>query len=402
MSDMKRGAPPLRGIRVLDLTRVLAGPFCSMTLADLGAEVIKVEIPGRGDDTRAYPPYINGVSSYFLSINRGKKSVTLNLKTAEAREALHRLAERCDVFLENFRPGVTERLGVDYETLRGVNPRIVYCSISSFGQTGPYASWPGYDLIVQGMGGLMGITGEPGRPPVRIGVAITDLGAGMWAVIGILAALRARDLTGKGQHVDVSMMDGSVSWMTYVAGNFFATGTAPPRMGSAHPSLVPYQGFEAADGKHILIGAGNDRLWALLCRGMGLEGWIDDPRYATMDRRVENREELIPALGREFKRRSRDEWLERLRALGFPCAPVYTIDEIFSDPQVLHRGMLAEMDHPEAGTIKQIGPVLKLSETPCVIGSPPPTLGEHTRDVLRTLAGYSDDEIDGLRRAGAI
>ena len=402
MSHRRKEEPPLKGVRVLDLTRVLSGPFCSMTLADLGAEVIKVEIPGRGDDTRGYPPYIKGVSSYFLSINRGKKSVTLNLKTAEAREALHRLAEKCDVFLENFRPGVTERLGVDYETIRGINPSIVYCSISSFGQTGPYASWPGYDLIAQGMGGLMGITGEQGRPPVRIGVAITDIGAGMWAVIGILAALRARERTGEGQYIDVSMLDGSISWMTYVAGNYFATGKAPPRMGTAHPSLVPYQGFEAADGKHILIGAGNDRLWVLLCRGMGLEEWIDDPRYTTMDKRVEHRDKLIPALEKEFKKRTRDEWLERLRATGFPCAPVYTIDEIFSDPHVLHRGMLAEMEHPEAGTIKQIGTTLKLSETPCVLSSPPPMLGEHTEEILRSIAGYSDEEIEELRQTGAI
>ena len=402
MFENEAGGPPLRGVRVLDLSRVLAGPFCSMTLADLGAEVIKVEIPGRGDDTRSYPPFINGVSGYFLSVNRGKRSVTLNLKTAEAREALHRLAEKCDVLLENFRPGVTRRLGVDYDTIHEVNPRLVYCSISSFGQTGPYASWPGYDIIVQGMGGLMGITGEAGRPPVRIGVAITDIGAGMWGVIAILSALRARDRTGEGQHIDVSMMDGSVSWMTYMAGNYFATGRVPLRMGSAHPNIVPYQGFEAADGKYILIAAGNDRLWTLLCRGMGLEEWIGDPRYATADKRVENREELIPALGKKFKKRTRDEWLERLKELGFPCAPVYTMDEIFSDPHVLHRKMLLEMEHSKAGCIKQIGPTIKFSETPCVVDLPPPLLGEHTEEVLMSIAGYSHGEIEQLRRAGAI
>jgi len=400
--SLAKGDPPLKGIRVLDLTRVLAGPFCSQTLSDLGAEVIKVEMPGKGDDTRSYPPFIGGQSSYFMSLNRGKKSVTMDLKTREAREAIYRIVEKCDVFLENFRPGVTARLGVDYETLREINPGLVYCSISSFGQTGPYAQWPGYDLIIQGMGGLMGITGEPGGPPVRIGMAITDIGAGMYAAIAILSALRAREFIGEGQYLDISMIDGSVSWMTYVAGNYFATGEVPPRMGSAHPSIVPYQAFEASDGKSLLVAGGNDRLFELLCQVMGLDGLNDDPRYATNDKRVENRGTLIPFLQEEFLKRSRARWLEAMRAVGFPCAPVYTIDEIFSDPQVLHRGMLAEMEHPAAGTIKQIGPALKLSETPCAMGAPPPVLGEHTEEVLRSLAGYSEQDIEGLRRAGAI
>jgi crotonobetainyl-CoA:carnitine CoA-transferase CaiB-like acyl-CoA transferase len=397
-----KGDPPLKGVRVLDLTRVLAGPFCSMTLADLGAEVIKVEMPGSGDDTRAYPPFVKGQSSYFMSVNRGKKSVTLDLKNQEARRALHRIAERCDVFLENFRPGVTARLGVDYEVLRKVNPRLVYCSISSFGQTGPYAEWPGYDLIVQGMGGLIGLTGEPDRPPVRVGMAVTDIGAGMYAVIAIVSALWARERTGEGQYLDVSILDGSVSWMTYAAGNYFATGEVPKRMGSSHPSIVPYQAFEASDGKSLLVAGGNDRLFELLCQVMGLAGLKDDSRYATNDRRVENRGTLIPLLQGEFMKRPRDEWLEAMRAVGFPCAPVYTIDEIFGDPQVLHRGMLVEMEHPAAGTIKQIGLALKLSETPCAMGAPPPVLGEHTEEVLRTLAGYSEQEIEGLRKVGAI
>ncbi len=394
--------PPLKGVRVLDLSRVLAGPFCSMILADLGAEVIKVEMPGEGDDTRTYPPFIGGMSSYFMSVNRGKKSVTLDLKRAEGREALYRLAERCDIFLENFRPGVTARLGIDYEAIRKVNPQIIYCSISSFGQVGPYASWPGYDIIIQGMGGLMGITGEHGRPPVRVGIAITDIGAGMWAAIAILGALRVRERTGIGQHIDISLLDGVISWMTYAAGIYFATGRPPERMGSAHPSMVPYQAFEAGDGRYLLIAAGNDRLWATLCKVMGLERLIDDPRFSTMDRRVENREALIPILEEEFKKRPRDDWLERLRALGFPCGPVYTLDEVFRDPHVLSRGMLIEMEHPQIGTIRQIGPPIKLSETPCTVGSPPPTLGEHTEEVLKGIAGYSDEEIELLRRASAI
>ncbi|MCW3978490.1 MAG: CoA transferase [Candidatus Bathyarchaeota archaeon] len=398
-----KGDPPLKGVRVLDLSRVLAGPYCSMTLSDLGAEVIKVEIPGRGDDTRAYPPYVKGESSYFMSINRGKKSVTFDLKTDEAKDAFYRIVEKCDVLLENFRPGVTARLGVDYETLRKRNPRLIYCSISSFGQTGPYAHWPGYDLIIQGMGGLMGVTGHPDSPPVRIGIAITDIGAGMWGVIAILSALRVREATGEGQYLDISMIDGSVSWMTYLAGNYFATGEVPPKLGSAHPSIVPYQAFEAGDGKGLLIAAGNDRLWGLLCQGMGLGDDVrDDPRYAKAERRVENREALIPFLEGEFSKRPRDEWLEALRAVGFPCAPVYTLDEIFSDPQVLHRGMLAEMEHPKAGAIKQIGPVIKFSESPCIMSSPPPTLGEHTVEVLKSIAGYSEGDVEKLRQAGAI
>jgi formyl-CoA transferase/CoA:oxalate CoA-transferase len=365
-----------------------------MLLADLGAEIIKVEMPGRGDDTRAYPPNINGVSSYFLSINRGKKSIALDLKDEKSRKALYKIAENCDVVIENFRPGVTSRLGVDYDSLKKVNPELVYCSISSFGQTGPYALWPGYDLIIQGMGGLMGITGEAGKPPVRIGVAITDIGTGMYAAIGIISALYSRKTSGEGQYIDVSMMDGSVYWMTYVASNYFATGKVAERMGSAHPSIVPYQAFTAGDGKHLLIAAGNDRLWQMLCDGIDLVGLKEDPRFTRNEDRVSNRDVLIPLLEERFMEEPRDHWLDMLRALGFPCAPVYDMAEIFSDPQVLHRGMLLEVEHPTAGRIKQIGPPIKYSRTPSKVTLPPPALGEHSKEILRELGGLTEEEIE--------
>ena len=399
---MSVSSPPLKGVRVLDLSRVLAGPYCSMTLRDLGAEVIKVEIPGRGDDTRAYPPFVEGVSSYYMSLNRGKKSLTLNLKDDEGVNVLHRLVKECDVVLENFRPGVTKRLNVDYETLKEIKPGLIYCSISSYGQTGPYASYPGYDLIIQGMSGIMGITGEPDRPPVRVGIAVTDLNAGMYAVIAILSALRVRDKTGLGQYLDISMMDTAVSWMTYIAGSYFADGKVPPRMGGAHPSIVPYQVFGTGDGKYLLIGCGNDRLFASLCGVIGQESLVIDPLYRKNEGRVENRETLIPLIQSEFMKSPRDLWLTRLRDNGVPCAPVNSIDEVFADPQLLHRGMLVEMNHPEIGDIKQIGAPIKFSETPCIVDSPPPLLGEHSDEVLMELCGYSATEIEELRKNGVV
>jgi len=372
-----------------------------MNLSDLGAEVIKVEMPGRGDDTRAYPPFINDVSSYFLSLNRGKKSITLNMKEPEAVEIAHKIAEKCDIVVENFRPGVTKRLSVDYETLKKINPKIIYCSISSFGQTGPYAQWPGYELIIQGMSGLMGITGEKGGSPIRVGVAVEDINAGLHAVISILAALHVRDQTGVGQYIDLSMLDAGVTWMTYMAGNYFATGNVPERMGAAHPSIVPYQSFKTEDNKYILIAAGNDRLYKMLCETIGKPELVTDPDYLTNDERVAHRETLIPILETALMEKPRDHWLEKLREKGFPCAPVYTIDEVFSDPQVQHRDMLVEMDHPSAGKIKQIGTPFKLAESKTKLTTPPPELGEHTMEILAEI-GYSDEEIKALRLKGVI
>jgi len=394
--------PPLKDIRVLDLSRVLAGPFCSMNLSDLGADVIKVEMPKRGDDTRAYPPFINGVSSYYLSLNRGKKSITLNLKTEEGVKVVHELASKCDVVVENFRPGVTSRLNVDYETLKKINPKIIYCSISSFGQTGPYAQWPGYDLIIQGMSGLMGITGEKGGGPMRIGVAIEDINAGLHAVISILAALRVRDNLGVGQYIDLSMMDAGVSWMTYVAGNYFATGNVPQRLGTAHPSIVPYQAFKTGDDKYILIAGGNDRLFGILCKILGLESLIEDPLYSKNEARVSNKDTLVQIIQDALLKKSRDAWLDSLRDSGFPCAPVYTIDEVFADPQVHHRDMVVEMMHPTAGAIKQIGTPFRLSVSKTGLDQCPPELSEHTDDILGDLLGYTESQIEALREKGVI
>lgn len=394
---------PLEGIRVLDLSRILTGPFGSMILADLGAEVIKVERPGSGDDTRSFgPPFINRESAYFLCINRNKKSITLNLKTKKGKEILHELAEKCDVLLENFSPGVTERLGIDYNSIKKINPHVVYCSISGFGQTGPYKDRSAYDIVIQGIGGLMGITGEPNRPPVKIGVAITDIGAGMYAVIAILSALMAREKTKRGQWIDVSMLDSTISWMTYMAANYFATGEIPTGMGSAHPNIVPYQCFKASDGKYLTLAVGNDSIWRNFCRGLNLQGIVEDPRFATNPKRVENRNELTSMLTKIFLAKPREEWLEILGKEGVPSGPVYTMDEIFLDPQVSYRKMRVEIEHPTSGKIKQIGIPFKFSEGLGKIRSPPPLLGQHTAEILQSLLGYSKVEINTLKEEKVI
>ncbi len=395
-------SPPLKGIRVVDLSRVLAGPFCSMILGDLGAEIIKVEIPLRGDDSRAYPPFKDNESSYFHSVNRNKKSITVNLKELEGKELIYDLVKRSDIVVENFRPGVTERLGVDYKTLADLNPEVIYVSISSFGQTGPYSQLPGYDLIIQGMGGLMGITGEENRPPVKIGVAITDIGAGMWAAIAVLAALKNRNEKGVGQYIDISLLDGSVAWMSHIAGGYFFSGKVPNRIGSSHPSIVPYQAFPTKNGRFILIAAGNDRLFKILCEALSLDELVEDSRFKTNNDRVENREILIKILEKSFLERNRDEWIEMLRGKGFPTGPVYNIEEVFSDPQVLHRNMILEINHPEMENVKQIGTPMKFSKTPCVLDSYPPLLGEHTVEVLKEIVGYSDSRIRDLKESGVI
>ncbi len=392
---------PLDDLLVIDLTRALAGPYCTLMLGDLGARVIKVETPEGGDDTRGWgPPFLNGESSYFLGINRNKESVTLNLKHPRGQEVLRRLIDRADALVENFRPGVMDRFGFGYDAVHAMNPRLIYASVSGFGQDGPYRERVAYDLILQGMGGLMGITGEEGGSPVKIGVAVTDIAAGMFAAYAILAALRARDRTGEGQRVDVSMLDSQVAWMTYQAGYYFATGENPKRLGSAHPSLVPYQAFRTLDG-YVNVAVGSEAIWSRFVVAIGAPHLAEDPRFRTNADRVAHRDVLIPILDTIFAGRPTADWVAVLEQAGVPAGPIYLLSDLFSDPQVHHRRMLVEIDHPRAGRIKQTGVPVKLSATPGRLTSPPPLLGQHTEAVLREL-GYSDAEIAAMRGEGAL
>lgn len=391
---------PLDDLLVIDLTRALAGPFCTLMLGDLGARIIKVETPEGGDDTRGWgPPFIGAESAYFLGINRNKEGLTLNFKEPRAKEILLLLLGRADVLVENFRPGTMERFGLGYAELRPRFPRLIYASISGFGQDGPFRERTAYDLILQGMGGLMSITGEEGGPPVKVGVAIADICAGMYAAFGILAALRVRERTGRGQLVDAALLDGQVSWLTYAAGIYFATGESPGRLGSAHPTIVPYQAFQTGDG-YINVAVGSEAIWRRFCEVVD-PALADDPRYTTNRDRVAHRRELIQHLGRIFVTKTTSAWMEMLDTAGVPNGPILTVAEVFAHPQVRHRHMLVEVDHPSVGRIGQTGVPVKFSETPGRIRSAPPTLGQHTDTILREL-GFADSEIEALRREKVI
>jgi len=392
---------PLDGIRVVDLSRVVSGPFCTMTLADMGADVVKIEEPGRGDESRAFgPPFLGGESPYFLSINRNKRSCTVNLKRDDGRAVVQRLVARADVLVQNFRPGAVERLGLDYAALAPRHPRLIYCSISGFGDSGPDAARPGYDLIVQGESGLMDLTGEPDGPPTRIGTSIADLTTGLMAAQGILLALYARQTTGRGQHVRVAMLDAVASLLTYNTGNYFATGEAPTRRGNDHPSVAPYQTLRAADG-WINLGIANDALWRRYCDAIARPDLRDDPRFATAPERVRHRAELIPIVEALTRERTVDEWTDLLGAAGIPCGRIRNVAEVCTNPQLTERGKVVERPHPTAGAVKMIGQPIELDDTPARIRSAPPLLGEHTDDVLRE-AGYEDGEILALRDRGAV
>lgn len=393
---------PLTGFRILDLSRVLAGPYCTMVLGDLGAEVIKVERPGTGDDTRAWgPPFVGGESAYYLCANRNKKSITVNLKAAAGQEIIRQLARKSDVLVENFKVGELAQLGLGYQDLKAVHPELVYCSISGYGQTGPDKDLPGYDFIAQGRGGVMSITGEPEGEPMKVGVAVVDITAGLFAANAIQAALLARVRTGQGQAIDISLLDAQVAWLANVASNYLVSGRRPGRFGNAHPTIVPYQAFRARDG-FFCVAVGNDGQWQKLCRVLGLSELATDPRFATNPARVQHRDVLIPMLQKVFEPRGIAVWLHEITAAGIPCGPVQTIDQVFADPQVLARDMVWTVPHPTAGEVRLVGSPLKLSEVPTDQREPPPLLGEHTGEVLTSLLGYSREEVERFRAEGVV
>ena len=392
----------LQDIQVLDLTRALAGPFCTLMLGDYGADVIKIEIPETGDDTRHLgPPFIGDESAYFLSINRNKRSLTLNFKEQEAIKIFLKLVEKADVVVENFTPGVMKRFGLDYEAVKAINPSIIYCSISGFGQDGPYQNRPAYDQIMQGVSGLMSITGEPDGEPQKVGIAVSDIGAGMWAAFAVMTALHQRSNSGDGQHIDISMLDAQVAWMTYQAAYFFANEEHPKRLGAAHPTLVPYQAFMSQDGKYVNVAVGSERLWERFCEGVNRMDLKDDPNFAQNGDRVRNRSTLVPLLQEYFLTQPADYWVDALQAVNVPAGPINDLADVFSDPQILHREMLVEIPHPTLKSIKQTGLPLKFSVTPGAFDKHPPLLGEHNEEILNSL-GYSAQDIAGLTNNAVI
>ena len=400
MSNLNYG--PLAGIRVLDLTRVLAGPYCTMFLGDLGAEVVKVEQPGVGDDTRGWgPPFAGGESAYFLCVNRNKKSLTVDLKSVEGIVLVRQLAERADVLIENFRPGAMDRLGLGEKVLRAANPKLIYASLSGFGADGPMADTPGYDLIVQAWGGLMSITGTAESGPLKVGVAIIDLVAGLMLGKSIVAALYAREKIGVGQKLDTSLLEAEVAALINAGSNYLICGQVPGRWGNAHPTIVPYQSFQTADS-FLVLGAASEGIWKRLCPALGRADLADDPRFAKNANRVENRKELIGILSQVFMTRTTQDWLAALNDADVPCAAVQTIDQVFAAPQVLHRNMLVEVDHPTAGMFKMAGIPVKFSATPASVRLPPPLLGQHTEEVLASWLGIGDKEIAELKRKQVI
>jgi crotonobetainyl-CoA:carnitine CoA-transferase CaiB-like acyl-CoA transferase len=394
--------PALEGIRVLDLSRALAGPYCTMMLGDMGAEIIKLEIPGTGDEARHYgPPFQEGESSYFLSVNRNKLSITLNLKDPRGKEIFRELAKKSDVLVENFRPGTMEELGLGYDSLKGLNPKLIYCAITGFGPKGPDSQRPGYDLIAQGMGGIMSVTGPIGGPPYRVGIAQADITAGMFAAYGIMVALFHRERSGQGQKVETSLFQSQIAQLTFQAGRFFATGESPRPQGNQHPLIAPYESFKTKDG-HINIAVGNNALWSTFCKVMGLESYEKDPRFDTNPKRVQNRPALVDIIEERTVKFTTEELRKILDGAGIPNGPVWTVGEALTAPQTIALGMVQELEHPRAGRIKVTGIPVNLSSTPGSLRQPPPLLGQHTEEVLSKLLGMDPREIQELRQKGVI
>ena len=394
--------PPLAGLRVLDFTQYVAGPYCTMLLGDLGADVVKVERPGQGDQYRQQGPhFLGGESVTFLGLNRNKQSFTLNLKAPDARAIVARLLPTFDVLVENGRPGTMDELGLGYADLRGVNPRLIYASISAFGQTGPRSREGGYDLLIQGMTGLMGMTGEPGGRPSKIPIAALDFGAGMFAAVGILSACLARERTGEGQQVDTSLLDCATSWLGLHLLSYFASGDVPQPSGSASPFFAPYQALRTADGYILVVGTGGNDAWPRFCGVLGLDALVENPRFATNGARVANVAALVEALEARLTDHPSAYWLERLDAVGVVCGPINTLDQLPNDPQVQARELIATVEHPTAGRLQLSNVPLKLSATPGGINAPPPRLGEHTAAILRR-GGYSETEIERLHAEGTV
>lgn len=406
-------AGALSHIRVLDLSRVLAGPWSGQILADLGADVIKVERPGSGDDTRAWgPPFLKDESgrdtseaAYFLSANRNKQSVTIDFTQTEGQALVRKLAAESDILIENFKVGGLAAYGLDYESLKAINPRLIYCSITGFGQFGPYAKRAGYDFMIQGLGGLMSLTGrsdqEEGAGPVKVGVALTDILTGLYSSVAILAALTARETTGRGQHIDMALLDVQVACLANQAMNYLTTGVPPRRLGNAHPNIVPYQDFPTADGDFILT-VGNDGQFRKFCEVAGHPEWADDPRFASNKARVANRAELIPLIRQATVFKTTAEWVAALEAVGVPCGPINDLAAVFEDPQVLARGLKVELPHALAGAVAQVASPLRLSDTPVEYRMAPPRLGEHTASVLERVLGLSAEAIERLRQEGVV
>ena len=392
---------PLSGVRVIDVTQIMAGPFCTMLLGDMGADVIKIEKPDGGDDIRrSGPPFVAGDSAAFLNIGRNKRSVVIDIKTPEGSNIVRRLARTADIFVQNLRPGRIEGFGLGYDDLRAVNPSIVYATITGYGRTGPYKDKPGFDLMAQGMSGIMGVTGHPGQPPVKVSVPITDLNAGLFTAFGVLAAYVNRLKTGTGQHVDSSLLEAGVAYTFWESAIYFATGSPPGPNGSAHQLSAPYQALPTSDG-YLTIGGATQSNWERLCRAVGREELLSDPRFTANADRMANRAALERTLSETFMTRTTAHWLGVLDRAGVPCGPINDMSQVYADPQVIARDMVVEIDHPTAGAIRNVGIPVKFSETPGTVRRPPPRLGEHTHEVLVEF-GYTADEIAALERGGIV